>query len=267
MILVPLADLKADSDSIKSIPGWWAGPSVGAEAGWAVPPEAVAEGAEGCGSPAAVLRGWWRKASVREWGEGWGIQFGETKSARWQDYCWCSDKRQGLVSGESEGSEWQDVGWCWRSHSVVSLLSSSGPRKSLGSPPPGCWRTAASLRWRKQNWHYNKSGDNSAINSVIRNIKIELIPCMRYVNNFAFPQFQINTKKTQKTFKSPRENKYCGFTIGLCNSDELYYTKSRKCITGWNLYKNILQHERFRELNGLPLNWHMHTQKQLLFWS
>lgn len=42
------------------IPGWWAGLSVGAEAGWAGPTEAVAEGAEDCGSPDAALKRRWQ---------------------------------------------------------------------------------------------------------------------------------------------------------------------------------------------------------------
>ncbi len=59
---------RVSESAFRLIPGWWAELSVGAEAGWAGPPEAAAEGAEGCGSPAAAAlrRRWWGKGSGRE---------------------------------------------------------------------------------------------------------------------------------------------------------------------------------------------------------
>lgn len=136
------------------IPGWWAGPSAVAEAGWVEPPEAVAGVVGGCGSPAAALRTQWLgRGSGLEWGEEWGVWTGVTGSGR----------QQGLMSGESgvfEGFEWQVAGWC---HSVKSLLRSSGPQTSLGSPPPGCWQTAASLRRNRRNRVDINSGFNWAI--------------------------------------------------------------------------------------------------------
>lgn len=49
--------MKNESEWIEILtPGWWAGPSAGAEAGWVGPPEVLAGGVGGYGSPEAALR-------------------------------------------------------------------------------------------------------------------------------------------------------------------------------------------------------------------
>lgn len=128
------------------IPEWWAG--LPAEAGWAGPPEGVVEGVEGCVSSAAALRWRWRwgRGSEQGWVEGWEAETAGTASGRGQGRRWSSGRLEGSVSGEFEECEWRAVGRCWCRHSAWSQLSSSGLQTGLGTPPPGCWQTAASLK-------------------------------------------------------------------------------------------------------------------------